>query len=330
LDNAELIGTLIETLFYGIALCLGLRTISVFREQKRLGRLTVASIFSIAPYIMLTTATLHLAIDWYRSIYAFPNLPNKGARNLFLSSVKEWNYPVKDTLLGIQTWTADSILVYRCYLVWQKSPWVPLIPALCFIASFVSGWGVIITEGLKKDPNVFSGNLHRYIMIFFICTVSTTVTSTSLILLKIWLTRRQVTGSRGNLLLLSPSLTAFLESGAAYCTVVLLLFGFFFTGSAVQEVMLNTLSSLIPLLFSNILLKMAGVRGDSAIPEASVPSNGVFTSRNRTWGNIQSQITSVPARHEDLKVGVHITRHNQIDGNSIDESYKMRDLEARG
>ena len=74
-------------------------------------------------------------------------------------------------------------------------------------------------------------------------------TNLALILLKVWQTKRSITGKMlTDIFRLVPSLAVFLESGLIYCVVVLILFGLFFTNSAAQIVVLNAVSNVIFLL----------------------------------------------------------------------------------
>lgn len=64
----------------------------------------------------------------------------------------------------------------------------------------------------------------------------------ALILIKVWLTRRRIQNGTLEIFRLVPSLAVFLESGAIYCTVVLILTGLFFTNNSAQIIILNLVS----------------------------------------------------------------------------------------
>jgi hypothetical protein len=53
----------------------------------------------------------HIIVDWYRSIFAFTQLPSRQERILFLIDLADWSYPLKDGLYAIQTYIGDAIIV---------------------------------------------------------------------------------------------------------------------------------------------------------------------------------------------------------------------------
>jgi hypothetical protein len=111
----------------------------------------------------------------------------------------------------------------------------------------------------KIDATIYTGKLEQIILSFFLCSTCTVLVSTSelhvritfcltdkfrretgIILFKVWVTRRHL---NSNSLLFAPSLAIFLESGAVYCTLVIVLAALFISQCSPQIVFLDIVST---------------------------------------------------------------------------------------
>jgi len=343
LDRAELIAVLVESVTYGVAVNSIIRTLrAMFLLEKDSRRRVhpLTKVFRFAPYVMLFIATLHLFTDWYRNIHALTGFPARQDAIIFLADVRHWSYALKDISYGTSSQFGDMLLLLRAYIVWDRKLIPVLFPTACFIGSLISGGLVAFYE--IKGYALFNPPLSSAVISILTCFTLNNVSSTFLIILRVWKVRG---GSWGKHFGLStfPIMKILIETGLIYCLATLATLILFLSKVTGQIIVLNSIASLIPILFCSILLqavdRSASNRGNvstSYVPDLSVDTrkqdrqNSRLNGLNGRGGNIPSvengvqveisrfiQMTPVKSANKEHSDGDHASA-SVVDGDVPD------------
>ena len=135
-DVAEFIGLLIETALYGVLFVLTVVTLYILvtpskpRSERRINwPMLTCSV------TMFSLCTGHIAVNAQRCFHAFVDLDRGAPRNAIFNSVTNPLYTAKYTLFFMMLVLGDIMVIYRCFLVWQKNVWVVVLPILLSLAS---------------------------------------------------------------------------------------------------------------------------------------------------------------------------------------------------
>jgi len=206
---------------------------------------------------MLFLATLHLIADWYRNIYALTSLDTREEARIWLAETKNWSYPLKDFVYGLSTCIGDALLVFRCYYVWNRRLLPIIVPTICFFATLATGNLVVYYEIKGKNP-YSDPHLNKAIIGAWSVFILNNVSSTALILLRLWMVRRAAATTTSPKHPTTPVVKMLLETGVVYCLSTIVVLVLFVYKPGAQLIVLNSISSLMPLLFCGMLLKISG------------------------------------------------------------------------
>jgi len=310
LYTAELFGTLIEAGFYGAMVPTAIRTLNKLERRRKEGNGHSMRIFQAITCSMMVVATWHFTVESYRIAYSSLHFEDSLSRTLWLADDRGLTQSLKDWPIAFQTLTGDGILLYRCYLLWPEHKWVAAWPTFTYLASWGFGLAGVGRESTRIETSVFNSILKTLILGFFISSTITVISSTCIILFKVWLTRRRLPGPRvkQGLVLFTPSLTILLESGLLYCSLVLVLLGLYVAQCAPFIIAYDMLAPVIPILFCSVLLSLSATKDKY---ESSRPSGGWSSSWNVSGSgnrNPNRSITTNPSVH----MGVHIEREIEL------------------
>ncbi|KAJ7451553.1 hypothetical protein FB451DRAFT_701291 [Mycena latifolia] len=126
-------------------------------------------------------------------------------------------------LLLLNNFAADSLLIYRCYMIWSESRykiWVAGLPLILLILTTTFGGVTIAMGNFHTCPSVFDD-----LLIVVLGMIATNLLLISLTAGRIWSTRRhlRVIGQPTLLQRCNTAITMLLESGALYFGVNLTL-----------------------------------------------------------------------------------------------------------
>ncbi|OBZ71515.1 hypothetical protein A0H81_08691 [Grifola frondosa] len=206
LDKAYLTAIWLETLFYGehenfwhesgesnVSLLLpGMNfvlfwscmfVLTIRRRTPHINKLLVA--IAVA---MISFSTAHVSLGFQRLIEGFIVLRNQpGGPAAFFSDV---SIPANVVKVGIHTVNSvigDSVVVWRCYLVWNKSIKICVVPVLLIIASATCGFAQTVEfAGAKDLHSAFAHELTIWNGSLFTISLATNIIVTSLIALRVW------------------------------------------------------------------------------------------------------------------------------------------------
>ncbi|KAF9459966.1 hypothetical protein BDZ94DRAFT_1311926 [Collybia nuda] len=241
---AQVVAVFVECIFYGIYLvtfAASLRSIIlcspeltwISRFQHRWCTLMVVlSIFVLS--------TVNLALGLVR-ILALINHDFIGTGAVEQLG-QDWLNIIKPLTFQVQTMIADCVLVYRCWIIYNKSPRVAVLPIIFYLGTAICTVLTLIIEGTLqggKTSRVNGNQILRVNIGFWVSTISLNIYATSMIVLRIWRVESESRG--GNTLMplyvtsrpsrLQAAMKSVIESGLLYTTTSIVAFISLVTGS---------------------------------------------------------------------------------------------------
>ncbi|KAI0775779.1 hypothetical protein BD413DRAFT_284875 [Trametes elegans] len=229
LDKAYLTAIWLETLFYGqnfvlFWACLSLLTF--WRRTPKVNKLLVGIAIT-----MFAFSTAHVSLGFQRLIEGFiVRRDRQGGPSAFFSDV---SIPANVVKVGIHTVNSilgDSVVVWRCYLVWGRDWKMCVLPILLIIASAICGFAqTVYFARAKALHSAFAHNLQIWNGSLFSLSLATNVVVTILIAMRVWYMFRLGGGSRN--FRYWRVLVIIIESGMIYSVALICEITLYFLGS---------------------------------------------------------------------------------------------------
>ncbi|KAJ4478367.1 hypothetical protein J3R30DRAFT_2893468 [Lentinula aciculospora] len=196
IDTAQIVALFMESVTYGVFLTTFLMCLHglLYSPTHRFHLKPFCKVnycMLIAALLMFTFASLDVAFGLCHNINAFVTLNGDGngpenAEEVF-NNVGNWINVMKFVDYVAQTFIGDSILIYRCYLVWDRT-WYVIIPsAVLCIAETVCGCMVAVIEASPASGgSLNSSTISPFITSMLSITLATTILTTTLIVYRLW------------------------------------------------------------------------------------------------------------------------------------------------
>ncbi|KAJ7613303.1 hypothetical protein DFH06DRAFT_1484767 [Mycena polygramma] len=317
LAPACFLGCILESLGFGLFNMMAGFTVKLVlagdQPSRRRGVLVVL-------VLMWILATMHWIVNVYRAYVAFLVFPEGPAA--FFATFSHPSYTAKDVAYGTLSLVADSFATYRCYIVWNRSPWAACVPGLLLLGTTAAGYGAIyIVSTVQPGNPIFLSNVAPWITSWFSLTLVTNVTCTGLIAYKIINTRQGFRGLGigirvGHKDPLAASLIVIVESAAIYSATLIVLLVSYVCGSNVQYVIIDLIIPVIAIAFTMILMRIT----------LNITSDLREHSRSGTQGTT-SDTVRLPVSHGPL--AVNVTRLVQVNHETYSQ-FGAKDVEDNG
>ncbi|KAI4526420.1 hypothetical protein K525DRAFT_288063 [Schizophyllum commune Loenen D] len=282
-SRAELIGTVVETMLYGIYFVLFARCLEVIRQRHVEGKLTV---FLLTTSLLLfALITIHMCISTWRNLDAFTGphsevMPN-AAEIFFAQHVFDHIDRLKNALYVVITWISDLFLLYRCYMVYERQwQWVSF-PVAIFLGDFGFGiYGIYLLCTQGDVPDLIKSQIVDRIKYFYLITMILNIVCTVMIASKIVFIQRRTTraGIADAVRTLNTTVVIIIESAALYSVALVVLIIFAAEHSGGMYTLLQLMPSIIGIVFSLIIVRVGGGRDQAARYTVSKPSSGTIGS----------------------------------------------------
>lgn len=270
LGTVRAVATWVETLLYGVHVCLFIECMYLLRRRGSL-KTTAATVFTFASITLFVLSTIHTVLNLVRFINTFVVLDSIEAETYWLdfSHGEILTYYV---LTGVQTWLGDILIIYRCWFIFNKKFISIIIPALLVLASIIIT--AVTYTGAVKDP-VTAIALADTI---FPLSLAQNLMTTGLILYKIMKQHYRLsalsidtstTHSFSSMLTVARLI---IESAALYLLAILLLVIFYFAGNDVAEVFQACITPTIGINFTLLSLRLATISDSDAWGSRSTPA----------------------------------------------------------
>ncbi|KAL0945761.1 hypothetical protein HGRIS_012050 [Hohenbuehelia grisea] len=247
--KAQLLSIFTETLLYGVYFSLYWVTIIILLQRRRSGHTQYRRLIPVAT-ILLLSATAHLVLDFVRIIQGFIESDDA---NAYYNNIPHPLHVAKTALYITHVTTGDCVLIWRCYIVYNKSLFVLIPPLIMSMADAVSGYyGTYILTKAGSAATIF--NTGRVLILSFCSlTMSTNIFCTGAIVWRIYWTRRATVSTQHSLFYV---VMAVVESGAIYTLGVLSSLIAYVAGSNGQYVALDIVTPLSGITFSLIIIQI--------------------------------------------------------------------------
>jgi len=195
LDKAYLSAIWLETLFYGMNFVLFWSCLCVLTIKRRTPKINF-TLVAVA-VAMFSFSTAHVSLGFQRLIEGFITRRNEpGGPATFFSDVSIPANVVKVGLHTVNSIIGDSVVVWRCYLVWGKDWKMCIVPILLLIGSTVSGFAqTVFFARAKAVHSAFAHILQIWNGSLFSLSLATNATVTLLISLRVWYLLRESGGA---------------------------------------------------------------------------------------------------------------------------------------
>ncbi|KAJ7924156.1 hypothetical protein B0H13DRAFT_2654912 [Mycena leptocephala] len=216
-----------------------------------------------------------------------------GAAHIF-SHGSGWQTMTKTFCVPFQSLLGDSVLIYRCFWLWNKSWAVIALPLLIWFTNVALAMRILDVLSQISKGAVLSTGISPWFEAFWSLTISINIITTSLIVFRIWMVARQNKKSRAQLALttgsthsrpLSLAMRNIIESGMIYTFASILELAF----HSVQSSMLYIVSALemhsVGITFNLIIIRGAQIAQQ---PQDTVVTLPVQFATSQTTGTTQS------------------------------------------
>ncbi|KAI0339096.1 hypothetical protein BDW22DRAFT_1457476 [Trametopsis cervina] len=185
LDKAYLSAIWLETLFYGMNFVLFLGCVTTLTIRRRTP--TVNKLLLSIALAMFTFSTAHVSLGFQRLIEGFITRRDRpGGPGAFFSDVSIPGNVVKVCIHTVNSIIGDSVVVWRCYLVWAKDWKMCVVPIALVCASAVCGFAQTFYFARTKAQSAFAHTLQIWNGSLFGMSLATNVIVTVLIALRVW------------------------------------------------------------------------------------------------------------------------------------------------
>ncbi|KIK53444.1 hypothetical protein GYMLUDRAFT_120627, partial [Collybiopsis luxurians FD-317 M1] len=203
---AQILGLFLQSVFYGLfcistAACIHSAWNFPKRGQSR----------SSVKWLMLTIAgllwvvgTLDVILEVVRHVDAFITSP-EGPLAKF-TDLSDWINICKTTDIGVQTFIGDSLLIYRCWVIYNESWAVISLPLILWVGGTVCTiLGATFESKFATRSTLNTPVLAPIIYGFWASTIALNIITTSLIVYRIWKVHQLTTKFRRNSILTESS-----------------------------------------------------------------------------------------------------------------------------
>ncbi|KAK0438522.1 uncharacterized protein EV420DRAFT_1769659 [Desarmillaria tabescens] len=188
-SDSWLNAVIIESLTHGmytallaIVLWRILSSTTIYRRQVK-----VLAVISVFMYIM---ATIHLAKTWFYTRWAFITKGETeetryfALMNYMATGHPTWALTIGDTVACINILVADCVIIWRCWIIWERNWRIVVLPCICTVCELTFGVLGILQQmvPLNNLPRIISkGDSINWSMAYCIMALPTTGMCTALI-----------------------------------------------------------------------------------------------------------------------------------------------------
>ncbi|KAJ6561216.1 hypothetical protein DFH09DRAFT_985576 [Mycena vulgaris] len=310
LDEAAIISTVLEGVLYGFSLLMFIATIWTLIAGRSYAQIHISMV--VVSCLLLTLSTIHIAADIkriYSGLVLFRDIYPGGPPAWFANG-SDPSFVFKNAVYSFQTALGDSVVIYRCYMVW-RSIWVIILPGILWLAVCATAVGCVYTlsQPAVDSADIFVQRTGQWITSFYSTTLACNLCATALLAYKLWTIDRSVHGSRIGRGLTKPVLMVVIDAGALYSVTLLAALVCFVSKSNGQYVVLDMVTPIISIAFYMVILRV-GIAQNTRVASRNMSSTFQRTPLPR---NESSNRFKQPMH-------VHIEQLTEVDNESSDKA----------
>ncbi|KAH6874479.1 hypothetical protein BKA70DRAFT_257323 [Coprinopsis sp. MPI-PUGE-AT-0042] len=184
-----LVGVLVEAILYGVYLCFFIAALPVlFRSNKF--KSFPATVFVMGNALMFVLISAHTSILLFQSVVAFAYQTDVHGPLRIYNDMGYWATDTGPYLGATVLMIGDFLLIYRCFLLWQRNYWVILVPVV--LAALSIGLHIATLVFVRSvSVAVIVVRNWPIMLVAPICYIAQTSLTTSLIVYRIFSQFRQ-------------------------------------------------------------------------------------------------------------------------------------------
>ncbi|KAI8983404.1 hypothetical protein BD414DRAFT_418722 [Trametes punicea] len=293
--QSKLVSIFVQSVLYGACIYVTLFFITTNALLRRPAGNPLRSDMVVVSVLMFVIATMHIATNFSRIILAFiVHADAPGGPAAFFNELSNFTQMFGSTLYVLQTLLGDAMVLYRCYLVWERKWTVIAFPCVLLLGSTATGIGILYSfDKVVPQASIFVVQLGHWITAFFSMTFVTNVICTVLVAYRIWAMNRKTVSFRHRKL--RPVMVLIVESGAVYSATLLALLILYNVDSWFQYVVLDAVSAIVGIVFSVIMYRIAtgvsNAEGETALIAPTAAASGIQLSRMSLRGELKEDST---------------------------------------
>ncbi|KZT57296.1 hypothetical protein CALCODRAFT_496255 [Calocera cornea HHB12733] len=285
LDGANMIGIFLGSVLYGTFLAMSVHLL--WRWWRGIIRLPLFLLCASIAQLLSTTA---FTIVFMHYLYEGFVTDRDTIGPIVYYNEDRWQETTITALNIFEQTLADGILIYRCWLVWDKSIIVLVSTAAPYAASIILQ---CITIGgaspTSKLFNMFENNFATWVHVFSGLSIAQNALTYFLIIGKIWITARRSTSTFGRQSF-TPVIIRLLTMGCVYLLLITLLLVTNLRSSGAYVVICHIWSPVSGIVFLSLIVPTKALSKSNLDYELQSPQSGnkrrtVTISRGTTYGS---------------------------------------------
>ncbi|KAF9530868.1 hypothetical protein CPB83DRAFT_919757 [Crepidotus variabilis] len=271
---SQLTGMFVQASLFGILLVtFGFCLHSLFTYRGRPRQLDDVKWLMVSfTLLSFVLAVLDMCLAFYLNLKVFAILQEKDDLAKAFSTASSWISITKSALIHTQVMLGDSMLIYRCWVVWNRSFKVILLSLiLWFTAISITIWFVYLEVAIGNHLVISAKQLTPTLTTFWAITITLNTITTSLLVYRIWkveLGNKSVSSARssdrpGSL---EKVIHYVIGSGLLYTLSSIMSFTTAATASNGSYITGNAVIMIVPIAFNLLIIRTSriGVHPESA------------------------------------------------------------------
>ncbi|KAJ7730073.1 hypothetical protein DFH07DRAFT_849318 [Mycena maculata] len=294
-NTARLIALFISCVLYGILLttfvpCIRSLLLSPTEKFQLKPNHKIKYPILVASVLMFLVSSFGVVLSLQDVIDGFINYDGPGGALEFFTTVnggwKHWIVIIEDS---VQAMLGDALLIYRCYVLYDRSWRVIAIPVVNWLASCALAIVCSYREAtMPEEDRLNSSAILPFLSAVALLTFTTSIVTTYLIIRRL-LTIERTKDLRGPLEphLLSRVATIFFETGLIYTLSLVASLGVYLSDSELEFVASLAMIHIIPITCNLLLIRVEGIRH----PKFTGSAGSVGTSDERKFNpNAENEV----------------------------------------
>ncbi|KAF9530845.1 hypothetical protein CPB83DRAFT_849731 [Crepidotus variabilis] len=267
----QLTGMFVQAICFGILLVtFGFCLHSLFTYRGKMKRLHDVNWLMVSfTAISFTLAVFDMCLAFYLNLQVFVILQGKVDPAQAFSTASSWMSIAKSALIHTQVMLGDSMLIYRCWVVWNRS-FKPILLSLIlwFAAISITVWFVYLEVSIGKHLVISAKQLTPALTTFWAITITLNTITTGLLVYRIWkveLGNKSIRSARSNERpsSLGKVIHYVIESGLLYTLSCIITFITAVTGSNGPYIMGNAVIMIVPIAFNLLIIRTSRIGSHS-------------------------------------------------------------------
>ncbi|KAJ7585093.1 hypothetical protein C8J56DRAFT_1166273 [Mycena floridula] len=287
LEVIQLIAVFVSSLIQGaywVSVPASLRCLLWNDRSKRLRSLqNIHWLLLLATTAIFIASSLNLFFGMYRSVSALILYSDPTLSAVDFKNVSDWINIVKSACVYTIIFFGDGILIYRCWVVFDRQYIFIAFPALLWVADAVCAVVLIwIQATVTAKSLVNAGKLDPFLTAYTALTIPLNVITTSMIVLRIWhIDRANAKFRSERRSTLKHVMRMLIESGLLYTATAIATFACYLSGSNAFYISTSIQAPVTGIAMNLILIRAHGQsKNEYTVPGTSTGME--FLSAART------------------------------------------------